>query len=102
MSGIKGRTLLVEHDNRPVMGGSPVFRPFDWAIVETGIGACVEPFHPFAQFAPGYNAATIDAEDMIRRIDRIETISLDDANLKISGDSGTVLHGGALHPRTGR
>jgi hypothetical protein len=103
MSGIKRRTLYVEHDNRPVMGGAPVYRPYDWAVVETGIGAMVEPgFLPFTQSANGYNAATIDAEDMIRRIDVIENISLDNADRKISGNGDSILHGGVTHPRTGR
>ena len=78
-------------------GNSMRFLPF--AMVDTTIGAMVEPFMVNQSHTPNQNFETVDAGDEVNRIDSVERIDLRDYTKLLSYGSASVLHGGDIQPR---
>jgi hypothetical protein len=99
MSGILRRTVFYDDSDGYV-------RPFDFNLVMTAVGACMEPnfaILPRTCFCQGKAADTLgkqeyDPTDEINRVDEIKPFSLDKQML-ICGEQ---VHGGTLLPKTGR
>ncbi len=91
MSGIIKRQVFYDDSDG-------VARPFDWALVTTGIGSMMEPFIPWMKHCVGSDTIAVDYADQITRIDEIRSFPL--GREKFLASDG--LHGGTMHPRDGR
>ena len=78
---------------------SGIKRFWDFALVQTTLGAMVEPFTANDRKG-GSPVINYDPTDMMVRIDEIEGKPIDVQQLVLSG--GFHLHGGTTLPRNGR
>ena len=96
MSGIISRTIFFDRKRGYV-------RPHDHALVQTGLGAMVEPNFPFQRTNVGGTLAgfsSYDSTDQISRVDNIQEASLDVIGRLLFGETQTI-HGGMHMPRSG-
>ena len=98
MATILSRTALLEADKRSKFEGQTLFRPCDFAIVNTTLGSMVEPFDLFANRMNDIDIKNYDATEELRMVTDIQYINLDRLNLIL----GENVHGGYLMPRDGR
>ena len=79
-----------------------VYRFPGWAIVQTTLGACLEPFTIADQMVPGKSTADFDCSDIMTRIDELQPID-DRTDWKVmSGGDIVPLGGGDRLPRVYR
>ena len=97
MSGILHRTAFYD-----TTGG--FFRPLDWAIVQTELGAMVEPFLLGSRVPVDGNFVTggFDFEDQISRVDILRRVDVHKFRDLINfGAAEPRMHGGVQIPRSG-
>lgn len=75
-------------------------RFWDFALVQTSLGAMVEPFVPGSPKPPDSDVENFDPTDEIARIDSISAKPRDIEKRFLFGEEQS-LHGGDLRPRVG-
>jgi hypothetical protein len=71
MSILKRTVLYYKYPKETKSG---VFRFPGWAITQTTLGACLEPFNIADQWDPGKSKSDFDCSDMMARIDELQPI----------------------------
>ena len=95
MSGILGRTVFYELDQRKGFEGR--YRFHDWNTVITGVGTMMEP----SQMNPcPVEGGQLDWDDNAIRFTNMKPMNTDSPHL--ADDAAIWLHGYNLWPRTGR
>ncbi len=93
MSGITGRTIFFDE-----WKGRVLF--WDWAEVQTGLGAMAEPCPNLNQrYTPNADFIQYETDDMIAKITAIKHRNLDQSWMMFSGEATC---GGTLLPKNGR
>ena len=76
------------------------FRFPGWAITNTTLGSCLEPFNISDRYVHNYGLSDFDPSDIIARVDDLQPINdLNDWKVT-SFDEVQPIGGGDLHPRT--
>jgi len=79
-------------------GGQVKF--LDWAITQTSVGACAEPFTVNERLAAGANFADFDPSDIMVKVDDLMRVDDEGAAIRqLSHGDGMPLHGGNVFPR---
>lgn len=95
MSNILKRTAFYE-----TFGGKIRFQ--DWAMVNTELGAMVEPFNANNRYALDVQIPNFDYTDTMSMIDELKEVDSDKMLTFLSAGGASPIHGGNLLPRTGR
>ena len=93
MSAILKRTVLYEKRTET----SP-FHFIGWALVNTPIGVCAEPFEINNRFVPGNSYANFDYTDEIARIDDMKNVPYGHGWKAVSFGETMPIHGGNISP----